>query len=145
METAKVAKRLAEIDDELQELKDQKKALSEERDKLEKQLKEDFSELGINNINIAGRTVYMHSQYWAFYKGDKQNAVEALKNNGLDQYVSETYNTQSLSAYFREKIREYEDEHDEPLMNPEDIMSPELRDELGISEKVQIRSRKAQK
>lgn len=102
-----------------------------------------MSEKGVDNIKVNGRTIYFHSQYWAGYKNRKEDAVQALKEAGLDDYIKETYNTHSLSAYFRERIQEIEEEEGETVMEPEEILPEDLQNEIKITERIQLRSRKS--
>lgn len=132
---------LAELDKYKSQLKDALSKLKEHRKKYEKNLMKEMSEKGVNSIKVNGRTIYFHNQYWASYIENKQDAVQALKEAGLDSYVNETYNTHSLSAYFRERIQEKEEEEGEPVMDPEEVMPPELKDKIEITERTQLRSR----
>ena len=47
------------------------------------------------------KTVYVKSTIWAGYAEDKMALMEAMKACGLDDMVSETFNTQTLSGYVR--------------------------------------------
>lgn len=136
------AQRVAEIDSEIQRLENQIDNLKDERKEIEQELLESFQEKGISNISVNGRTIYIHSQYWAGYKNSREEAVKALKRAGLEEYVRENYNTHSLSAYIRELIADYEDEKDEPVSEPEAVLPPDLKDEIKVTEKIQLRSRR---
>jgi hypothetical protein len=81
------------------ELESTKKRL----DEIEPELMQQMTCDGVQRVNAHGRTVYIHRQLWAKPKdGDKNAVCEALRGCGLGQYVSETFNTNSLSAYIRE-------------------------------------------
>lgn len=106
--------------------------LKKELARLEGQLLEDFERAGVDSMRIDGMTVYPHRQLFANARdGDKERAVEALRACGLDDYVKEQFNTQSLSAYVREL-----DELEEPLPQP-------LAEALDVHEKYTLRVRKA--
>lgn len=86
----------ADLDAELESCK---KRLAE----IEPILLDQFSQNSTSKVTAHGRTVYVHRQLWAKAKdGDKQAVIEALRASSLTQYVSETFNTNSLSAYVRE-------------------------------------------
>ncbi|HKL42083.1 MAG TPA: hypothetical protein VJ962_05860 [Clostridia bacterium] len=137
-----LAEKYAILDKEKRELKDQLDEIKEEMNKVEEKLLKFFEKKGISNINIAGRTVYIHRQLWAGYKNNMEQAVVALKKAGLNDYVRENFNTHSLSAYFREVYRDREEES-EGVIDPEEILDPDLKEEIKLSERVQLRSRKS--
>ena len=47
------------------------------------------------------KTVYVTSTLWAGYADNKEALVEAMKESGMGDMVSESFNTQTLSAYVR--------------------------------------------
>lgn len=57
-------------------------------------------------VSIDPRTLSLNGLLWA-YAGDggSGETCEALKANGLGEYVKENFNTQSISAYVREAIK----------------------------------------
>lgn len=63
---------------------------------------------GISNMTVGDRTVYVRHDIWAKLLKDKPAAVEALKKAGMDIYLSESFNMNSLSAYVRERINNKE-------------------------------------
>ena len=68
-----------------------------------------MAEIGVESMPTdMGITPYIHRQTWANLKegADKASAIEALKHNGYEQYVSESYNTSTLSAKARELERD---------------------------------------
>ena len=55
-------------------------------------------------------TIYLHRQKWAKAKeGDREAVVAALKEEGLTEFLSENYNTSTLSAFVREADRDGEE------------------------------------
>jgi len=140
-ETLEKAKQIVELDRVISELQDEVDGLKEDRQELAEEVMEVFQERGINKLTINSQTLYLHSQYWAGYKNDKTSAVEALKEAGLSEYIKETYNTHSLSAYIRDLIREYENEQGEPLLDAEEVLPPALREEVKVTEKISLRNR----
>lgn len=135
-----LAEQYAMLDERKRELDNQLNDVKEKMKEVEDELLTFFEKKGISNISIAGKTLYLHRQLWAGYKNDMDNAVEALKKAGLNDYVRENFNTHSLSAYFRELYREREEEA-KGIIKPEDILDPDLKEEIKLTERVQIRAR----
>jgi hypothetical protein len=77
-------------------------------DLLEQELLDEFAQQGVDNIRVDGHTVYLHRQTWASPSTghDSTDVVAALKAAGLDHMVAERYNSNTLSAYVRELVRE---------------------------------------
>jgi len=100
---------------------------------LETELLEAFAEAGVPRLTIDGRTVYVHRQLWAKREEgvDMAQACKALVSAGFDQFVSESYNSNTLSAWMREM-----EKSDTPL-------PPELDGVLTSTEKFSLRSTKA--
>ena len=86
---------------------------------------------GIQHIRMAnGITLHIHKQLWARAKdGDMAAAAAALKEIGLGEFVKESFNVQTLSAYVRERERE-----NEPL--PEEFIA-----HIDVQEEVTVRGR----
>ena len=110
-----------------------------------------FEESSIAKLTMTGVTLYVHRQLWAHARdGDKQRAVRALQVAGMDEFV--TFNTQSVSALFREaanvegaerEIRTVATPGDtEPPKTALDILPQDVRDVFEITERVGIRTRK---
>jgi len=138
-----LADMLAGLDSQKSKLKKKLDNIKEQREKIEEILMEKMSENGIQNINAGDRTIYIHRQYWAGAKNEREQLVQALKDIGMQDYVKENYNTHSISAWVRERIEEYENENDTVVDDPIEILPEELQEEMKISEKVQLRSRRA--
>lgn len=97
------------------QLKDAKRALESEIEKikkelgpLEQKLLDSFAEQGVQNIKTeSGFTVYLSGKWWARpTDGDYERACTALREAGLEGMVHETVNIQTLSAYVRELKKE---------------------------------------
>jgi len=142
MDTAKLA-RFVEIEKARRELETRLEELKAERATLEEELLRQFQESGIDSMRVDGMTVYLKREIWAGAKdGDYERACRALREAGLDQYVQERFNTQSLSAYVREQARLLADD----TAGPDEILAvlPEpLRDAISVTEKFSLRTRKA--
>lgn len=106
-----VASEWKALDDKLDELETQKTVIEEQIKELKRQMRpyEEqlllfFSEHGVNNIKLHGKTLYIHRQLWARpLDGDYERACKVLRDIGLDEYVKETVNVNSISAYVREQ------------------------------------------
>lgn len=100
---------------------------------LQDELLEQFAEEGVRKISVDGVTTYLHRVLWAKVEegASREQVVEGLKACGFGQFVSETYNTQTVSAWLRDLEREKE-----PL--PE-----ELQGVLTGTEVFTLRNRKA--
>lgn len=93
---------------------------------------------GTQSVKTHGVTLYVHRQLWVGAKdGNHGRACVALEDAGLKEYVGLRFNTNSLSAYFRERAKE------EAWDTPEDLLSGSLRDALTITDVYQVRSRLA--
>lgn len=76
--------------------------LGEELDRMEAELLDQWIEAGRQSERLDGVTVYIAARTWATPKdGDRQAVVKALEALGMRDMV--TYNTQTLSAWFKEQ------------------------------------------
>lgn len=96
-EAIALTKRIEELRLELTPLEDKLKAL-------QPALIAEFERTGDQRRTVDGKTAYLHRQLWVKVAEavTKEQAAEALKEAGLDDYVSETFNTNSVSAFARE-------------------------------------------
>ena len=97
----------------------------------EKKLLVEFEDAGMQSANVDGMTVYLHRQLHAS-TGElgKGAVIAALKETGMDEYVSETYSSQSISAF----VREMEGTGQE--------LPAKLKETLNIFEKFSLLTRK---
>ena len=85
------------------ELEAQLKAKKEEIAETEEHVLDVFAKLGVAALNIAGHTLSPRITLWAgAVNGDYPSACAALKEAGLQDFVQERFNTNSLSSYVRE-------------------------------------------
>jgi hypothetical protein len=95
---------------EFVELNRRRRALEAELDEvkgkladLQSALLDDFGDAGISSVKAQGATVFIKRELWASpADGDYQRASYALINAGLGHFVQPRFNTNTLSAYFRE-------------------------------------------
>ena len=125
-------KRFVALEERRKQLEDEVDGIKAEAAELESALMPQFEQAGIERVSIDGRTVYIERKLWAKAKdGDKPAVCKALKRCRLGDYVEETFNTNSLSAYVRELDRE-----GKPL-------SPALAAVLDVSEVFKLRTRRS--
>lgn len=98
---------------------------------LEAALLEEFLALGAQAVKSAsGVTVYLHRQLWANpTDGDYDRACQALIAAGLGELVQPRFNTNTLSAWCRERDRAGEE------------LPPSFRDAINVTERVSVRVR----
>jgi hypothetical protein len=132
LDTDKVARYVA-LRAEAKSHEDAAEELKAEADLLEAELLEEFAEAGVPRMTIAGRTVYVHRQLWAKREDgvDMNQACKALVDAGHSEFVNETYNSNTVSAWLRDLAKS-----DTPI-------PPELDGVLTTSEKFTLRSTKA--
>ena len=123
-------KRLVTINAELKELSEQEKKLKEEREKIEPLILDYFAEEGIEKITVTGMTLFPVKEIWASLTKGNKEGLKILREHGLEDYIYETVNSQSISAFVREFER-----------NEEEI--PDwVHKALNVSEKFRVRVRK---
>ena len=125
-----ILNRIVEIDKERRSLGERDKELADERSRLEQQLLDDFQQNGIQSIRANGATVYLERKLWARPNAPRDKVAAALRDAGLDEYVKEDFNTNSISAYAREL-----DETGEEL-------PPELQEVLTVNEVFKVKTRR---
>jgi len=125
-------KRFVALEERRKQLEAEVETIKAESSELEVRLLPQFEQSGTERIAIDGRTVYVERKLWAKAKdGDKPSVCKALKRCRLGDYVEETFNTNSLSAYVRELDREGKQ------------LSPALAMVLDISEVFKLRTRRS--
>ena len=89
-----------------------KAALSAAMDRVEAKLEplreavtDELIDAGIEKMTVDGRTIFIKHDIWAKLLKTRADAIKALKEAELDEYVAENFNMNSLSAYVREKIK----------------------------------------
>lgn len=142
MDNAKI-QRFIELENAKKEAEALLDGIKEEIASLDLDLQQEFIEAGVQSVRCNGRTVYLHRQFWAgMVDGDRPRAVTALRTAGMDDYVFETFNTQSLSAYVRERVKSGQE--DGQLVEDVYMLLPDsFRGAINVTEKINIRSRKA--
>lgn len=138
-------RRYAQLQDEKKGLKDQLGQVEEELKALQPLLLEEMDGEGLDKLTVTlgfdgehnpiKRTIFPRREIWAGHANGRQALCDALKEAGLDDFVSEGFNVQTLSAF----VRSYD-----PLntLGPEEIVEqlPEtVREHIKVSEKRQLR------
>ena len=138
MDTEKL-RRYVELDKRKADLKAELSDINSEMDTLEEVLLTQFEQDGIQNMNIDGRTVYLHRQLWASAEDkDNERATQALKAAGLGDMVAERFNTQTLSSWVREQVALADDDDLDDLF---DALPDEFRGAIKVAERHQLRTR----
>lgn len=123
-------KKILNLDDEKKRLDARIKEIRAERAVLEETLMNEFAENGINQMKVDGKTVYLTRELWASPK-DKDQSFNYLKLIGLGDYVAETVNSNSISAFVREM-----EKSQEPLPDG-------FEDHFRVSEVFKIKTRRS--
>ena len=114
-------------------LKDVKEQLAEVSARVMAHLGEE----GLDSVKDAasGKTIYLNRRIWARAATDKPAACAALKQyEDLADYVEETFNTNSLSAYFREEAKRIAAETGQPVTDLNELLPPDLRDVIALTQ-----------
>jgi hypothetical protein len=146
------ATRFATLMDRKKHLKDELEVVMREMEELEGPLIMEMGEAGLKKLTVTAgiddygnpkfRTVSPKRTLWAgAVEGDKMRLIEVLKNSPYADFVSETYNTNTLSSVVREINRDAGgrlsvDEIKERLPDY-------LKGVLEVSEKIQLGATKA--
>lgn len=117
-----------DLGDQIDEAEVKLAALKGERAEVEERLLEQFASFEGQKVGLKGRTVYVHRQLWATAKNGREAAAEALKEAGLDDLVAPNFNTNTVSARFREWDKADEDP------------PPELAEAFDVYEKFSVRA-----
>jgi hypothetical protein len=134
-------KKWLELTAKRKELEAQAEALKDEANALEENIIANLADNCIDSIKVDGRTVYTKRELWASAAdGDTARTCEVLKANGFDDYVKETFSTQSLSSYVRELDKSFEGDRPD---NPVELLPEVLRPVIKVTEKYRLQSRKA--
>ena len=117
------------LEDALRTVKDQIAGL--EPTLLNELMEEQMDRLHLN-VEGSKMTLYIHRVMWAKPKdGDRESLVSVLKRCGMSDFVTENYNSNSLSAYVRERLSNGV------------LLQPTLADALHLEESVSIRGRRS--
>lgn len=103
--------RMKQLIERKREIESELKLLNKEISRLEEFAMKEFIDNGVDSIKVDGATMYLHRQLWAGVNEGftKEQAAQELKEVGLGEYVQESFNMNSLSAYYREATRESDD------------------------------------
>ena len=105
-----IIRRFAELTAEKKKAQERLRAIKDEMGGIEPALLQELIENQVDRLPVTTDdgdriTVFIHKQAWARpVDGDKEAVVRTLKKCGMSDFVQETYNTNSLSAYVRERL-----------------------------------------
>jgi len=142
--TADLVNRFIELDEQRKAKEGEVDAIKEELKLLEPLLMERFENAGMQSMKSrSGVTVYISRKLWASPKeGNHAGLVAALQSIGLNDMVKTQCNTQTLSAY----IREREQELFGGKSSPDELtqkLPEEIRPFIAITEKFDLKARKS--
>lgn len=122
--------RYVELETRRRSIESELKDIKAETEGLEKELLANFEQAAVSSVRHNGTTVYLHRQLWCSPKdGDYGATCAALRACGLGDLVQERFNTNTVSAYVRER-----DKAGEALPQP-------LSNSLNIAEVFSLRTR----
>ena len=127
---------IARLDQRAEALEGELEKIKKERENLSKvfidQLEFEHVDSLVVDLDGTKKRVVLHQQYWA-KKNDEsvtsEDVYHALKASGMDELALNTYNSNSVSAWMREKFKE----------NPEFELPPELAALIGFKKVTQVR------
>jgi len=131
-----LAKQVAKLIAEKRRLEDDLRAVKDQIATLEPELLNALMEEQMDRLHVTVGsdkiTLYIHRIMWAKPKdGDRQAVVETLLRCGLSDFVQENYNSNSLSAYVRERLAAGQK------------LQPTLEAAVSLEEVVSIRGRRS--
>jgi len=88
---------------------DAAKSIKDKADELEKELLDEWAQYELQNQKLAdGSTVYLDRKLWARVEEgvDKGDVLDALVEAGHEEFVTRTFNSNTLSAWLRELERD---------------------------------------
>lgn len=105
---------------------------------LEPQLLAYLGEGGYDKVRVAGYTIFPFRETWVYPRDgiSRSEVCQALKQHGLGHYVSEQYNTRSISKYVADLERDHDRlaDQDGGLL---DILPPEQSE---LSRVIEVRT-----
>lgn len=131
-----LAKKIASLTVEKRKLDEALRAVKDQIAELEPEMLNHMMEDQMDRLHLTvdGEkvTLYIHRMMYAKPReGDRATVVSTLKRCGMSDFVTENYNSNSLSAYVRERLAS-----GSPLQ-------PTLSGVIEVSEQVSIRGRRS--
>jgi hypothetical protein len=117
---------------------------------LEPDIVDYFTRHGIQAQNADGHCAYLYSQVWASLK-DREAGVKVLESSGFGWLAEKKVNSQRLSGWVRELLKEVETDkmysRDETVDSSDLLSSLPLPDEvkeaINLTEKISVRVKKS--
>ncbi len=138
---------LIRIDKRRKEIDAEDKALIQERAGFEGKIINAIENgADFQGCKMGGQTVYMSTDYWPKVKQTKPLLITALKQTGLEEFVKEDFNTQSLRGYTNELIRvalEALPPEARPLFDANNALPDGLKPFIELSPDHHIKTRKS--
>jgi hypothetical protein len=108
-----------------------------ETERLQRILLDEFAAEGVSSKRDVhtGKLVYLSRQVWARAAVDRAETAEALSRHdgALAAFAKLDFNVQSLSAYFREELRNRAENHD-PVLDLSLLVPEDLRPYIALTD-----------
>lgn len=101
-------KKFTELDAKKAELEIELARIKKEMEAIAPAIMESMASEGVANIKINDRTVFTKLTIFAQISS-KADAIKALKEAGMEDFITEGYNTNSISAFVRELTKNDEE------------------------------------
>ena len=109
--------------------------IKDEMSEMETALLKKMEQDGLTSVKLPrGRGIRMDRKIWASAGGDVPRLIEALRADGLDDFVRDAVNAASLTGYAREL-------DPQKMLSPEEIMAkmpPKVREAISVREEVKL-------
>ena len=105
-----IMRRFVELKAQVDARNAETKPLADELDILEARVLEELRSAEVDSVTIKGTTLYQYVQRWASRLPDvtAAQALQALRDAGLSDFVNEVFSTQTFSAWYRERVDQNE-------------------------------------
>jgi hypothetical protein len=118
-------------------------------EKLDGELTKMFEQDGVNSMNVDGKTVYVHNQKWAgvLKEGkdatdeERARALQALRDAGMDDYITESFNSKTLSSFVKEVLESAPLEIQTDPKRWYEVLPPSFAGAIKVTEETSIRVR----
>jgi hypothetical protein len=117
---------------EIDDLKEKKKALEEK-------LLANFRKAGIDRVTVEGKTIWLRRDVRASAGGNMEGLVSALREEGQDEFIKESVNANTLSAW----VREFDPNGDLPPDEIKKKLPPAVAAVISVTETYSLALRKA--
>lgn len=104
--TLETIKELVRLKKEIKDLEAQAEELKSRFSIIEPAVISFMEQSGMQKITVDSRTVFIKRQLWASLNKEIPDALQIMKDAGAGDFIKETVNTMTMSAYVREQEKE---------------------------------------